>query len=110
MILTILLSIMMMAGLFLMLWGGVGFLQDKRFFSSAPKEELAVIPDKLPERFKGQHAVGWMMIVSSLLLMGGAIVILLIAVSVVSLLSGRIRNLESGAELEANRNEHSETL
>ena len=58
MILTIGLSIMMMAGLFLMLWGGVGFLQDKRFFSSAPKEELDVIPDKLPERFKGQHAVG----------------------------------------------------
>jgi len=75
MLLTILLSMMMMAGLFLMLWGGVGFLQDKRFFSSAPKEELAVIPDKLPERFKGQHAVGWMMIVCSLLLMGGAIVI-----------------------------------
>lgn len=36
--------------------------------------------------------------------------VLLIAVSMVSLLSGRIRNLESGAELEANRNEHSETL
>ncbi len=75
MILTIFLSIMMMAGLFLMLWGGVGFLQDKRFFSSAPKEELAVIPDRLPERFRGQYAVGWMMIVCSLLLMGGAIVI-----------------------------------
>ena len=75
MILTILLSIMMMAGLFMMLWGGVGFLQDKRFFSSAPKEELAVIPDKLPERFRGQHAVGWMMIVCSFLMMGGAIVI-----------------------------------
>ena len=75
MILTIILSIMMMAGLFLMLWGGVGFLQDKRFFSSAPKEELDVIPDKLPERFKGQHAVGWLMILFSLLLMGGAIVL-----------------------------------
>ena len=75
MILTIGLSIMMMAGLFLMLWGGVGFLQDKRFFSSAPKEELDVIPDKLPERFRGQHAVGWLMILFSLLLMGGAIVL-----------------------------------
>ena len=75
MILTIGLSIMMMAGLFLMLWGGVGFLQDKRFFSSAPKEELDVIPDRLPERFRGQHAVGWLMILFSLLLMGGAIVL-----------------------------------
>ena len=74
MILTVLLSMMMMAGLFLMLWGGVGFLQDKRFFSSAPKEVLAVIPDKRPERFPGQHAAGWIIIVCSLLLMGGAIV------------------------------------
>ena len=73
MLLTIALSIMMMAGLFLMLWGGVGFIQDKRFFSSAPKEELAVIPEHLPERFKGQHAVGWMMITLSFVLMGGAI-------------------------------------
>lgn len=75
MILTVLLSIMMMSGLFLMLWGGVGFIQDKRFFSSAPKEELDVIPDHLPERFRGQHAVGWIMIISSLVLMGGAIVL-----------------------------------
>jgi len=36
MILTFLLSVLMMTGLFLMLLGGVGFIQDKRFFSSAP--------------------------------------------------------------------------
>ncbi|MBQ5316811.1 MAG: hypothetical protein J6I96_04585 [Oscillospiraceae bacterium] len=75
MILTVLLSLMMMAGLFLMLWGGVGFIQDKRFFSSAPKEELAVIPDTMPERFRGQHVVGWIMIACSVLLMAGAVVI-----------------------------------
>ena len=40
MLLTILLSAMMMAGLFLMLLGGVGFIQDRRFFSSAPREVL----------------------------------------------------------------------
>lgn len=68
MILTAGLSMMIMAGLFLMLCGGVGFLQDKRFFYSAPKEELDVIPDKLSERFKGQHAIGWLMILFSLLL------------------------------------------
>ena len=38
MVLTILLAIMMMAGLFLMLLSGVGFIQDKRFFTSAPRE------------------------------------------------------------------------
>lgn len=36
----------------------VGFIQDKRFFSSAPKENLAAIPDR-KERFPGAHVVGW---------------------------------------------------
>ena len=52
MLITILLSLMMMAGLFLMLWSGVGFIQDKKFFSSAPKEAIEVTPDYVPERFK----------------------------------------------------------
>ena len=66
---------MMMAGLFLMLWGGVGFIQDKKFFSSAPRETREVVPDSKPERFPGQHAVGWGMIILSFALMGGAAVI-----------------------------------
>ena len=37
MTLTILLAIMMMVGLFLMLLSGVGFIQDKRFFTSGPR-------------------------------------------------------------------------
>ena len=57
MLLTILFSIMMMAGLFLMLLGGVGFIQDKRFFTSAPKEVCDVVPELKPERFPGQHAM-----------------------------------------------------
>ena len=62
MLVTVLLSLMMMAGLFLLLWGGVGFIQDKKFMSSAPKEALAVVPDRMPERFKGQYAVGYAMV------------------------------------------------
>ena len=72
-LLTILLSIMMMAGLFLMLLGGVGFIQQKRFFSSAPKEVCDVVSETKPERFPRQHAVGWAMIVLSFALMGGAL-------------------------------------
>ena len=53
MLLTIILAVVMMAGLFLMLWGAVGFVQNKKFFSSAPKEALKVIQPK-EERFKGQ--------------------------------------------------------
>ena len=33
-------------------------IQDKRFFSSAPKENLDAIPDK-KERFPGAHILGW---------------------------------------------------
>lgn len=46
MVITIIAMLMIMAAYFLLLYGGVGFIQDKRFFSSAPKENLAVIPDK----------------------------------------------------------------
>ena len=42
---------------FLVLYGGVGFIQDKRFFSSAPQENLDAIPDR-KERFRGAHVVG----------------------------------------------------
>ena len=50
--------LMVMLAYFLVLYGAVGFLQDKRFFGSAPKENLAAIPDK-KERFPGAHALGW---------------------------------------------------
>ena len=72
MALTIVLSAVMMAGLFLLLWGAVGFAQNRRFFSSAPREVLAVIRPK-EERFRGQHAVGWIMLVLALALTIGAL-------------------------------------
>ena len=75
MLLTILLSVMMMAGLFLMLLGGVGFIQDRRFFSSAPREVIDVVPALKPVRFPGQRAVGWAMIALSLALIASALVI-----------------------------------
>lgn len=46
MTITIIATIMIMAGYFLLLYSVVGFIQDKKFFSSAPKENLAVIPEK----------------------------------------------------------------
>ena len=75
MLITFLLSVMMMAGLFLMLLAGVGFIQQYKFFSSAPKEVRDAVPKTKPERFKGQHAIGWVMIVISFVLMGGAVVL-----------------------------------
>ncbi|MCC8182027.1 MAG: hypothetical protein LIO45_03470 [Clostridiales bacterium] len=71
MVTTIISILMIMAGYFLLLYGAVGFIQDKRLFSSAPKEYLAVIPDK-KERFRGAHIVGWALVaVAALLFAGG---------------------------------------
>lgn len=74
MIITIIAAIMIMVGYFLLLYGVVGFIQDKRFFSSAPKENLAVIPER-KERFRGAHIIGWFIIVIALLIFTGAIVL-----------------------------------
>lgn len=74
MAITILAAVMMMIAYFLILYAGVAFIQDKRFFSSAPPENLAAIPDK-KERFHGAHAVGWLIAVFAILLFAGALVL-----------------------------------
>ncbi len=71
MIITAVSTLMLMLGYFLMLYGAVGFIQDKRLFSSAHKEYLAMIPDK-KERFKGAHVIGWVIILIAILLFIGA--------------------------------------
>ena len=74
MLITIISTVMIMVGYFLILYAGVGFIQDKRLFSSAPKENLEVIPDK-KERFRGAHIVGWIIAVIALLIFAGAFVL-----------------------------------
>ena len=71
MITTVILSIVAMAGLFLLLLSAVAFIQDKRFFTSAPKEIQAVIKER-EERFPGAHALGWLLMALSLMIMVGA--------------------------------------
>ena len=68
---TVLAALMVFAAYFLLLYAGVGFLQDKRFFGSAPKENLDAIPDR-KERFPGAHAIGWVLATLALLLFLGA--------------------------------------
>jgi len=73
MLLTIILSVIVMAGLFLMLIAGVAFIQDKKYFTSAPKDvQDAILPRE--ERFKGAHILGWILMVISLVMMLGALV------------------------------------
>ncbi len=74
MVVTIVSAVMVMAAYFLILYGGVGFIQDKRFFSSAHKDILAVIPDK-KERFHGAHIIGGIIIAIAFLLFAGAFVL-----------------------------------
>ena len=71
---TLIAAVMVMAAYFLVLYAGVAFIQDKRFFSSAPKENLAVIPDR-KERFRGAHAIGWIIAVIAVLLFIAAAVL-----------------------------------
>lgn len=72
MLTTIILSLVMMAGLFLMLYAGVALIQNPRFFSSAPKEVRTAVQPK-PERFRGAHFFGWKLAIIAIVLMGGAV-------------------------------------
>lgn len=69
---TMISAVIVMAAYFLLLYGVVGFVQNKRFFGSAPKENLAAIPDK-KERVPGAHTIGWAIIAVALLLFVGAL-------------------------------------
>ncbi len=67
MIVTLVLSVLLMAALFLLLLAGVGFIQDLRFLTSAPREVLAVVKPR-GERFRGAHAIGWALGILSILM------------------------------------------
>ena len=73
MLLTIVLSLVMMASLFLMLYAAVALVQDKRLFTSAPKDIQAADQPK-EERFPGAHRLGWRLLMLSVLLFVGVIV------------------------------------
>ena len=59
MLLTVFLAIVFCAAITLMLLAAVAFIQDKRFFSSAPKEAQAVIQPRENELFYGARVIGW---------------------------------------------------
>ena len=73
MLLTVVLSLVMMAALFLMLYAAVALVQDKRLFTSAPKDIQAAVQPK-SERFPGAHVLGWCLLAVAMLLFAGAIV------------------------------------
>ena len=74
MILTLVLALMVIAGIFLLLYSAVALVQKRSFFGSAPPDIRAVIQDK-PERFRGQHLLGWGLLVFSMAVIAAAFVI-----------------------------------
>lgn len=64
-----------MAAYFLLLYAGVGLIQEKKFFSSAPREVFAAVPKKKAERFPGAHVLGWCLGIFAMLLFLGAAIL-----------------------------------
>lgn len=67
-VVTFLLCLLAIGGILLLLYSEVALVQEKRLAGSAPKDVQALIQPK-PERFKGQHALGWALMILGLLLL-----------------------------------------
>ena len=75
MLLTIFLAIVFCAAITLMLISAVAFIQDKKFFSSAPREAQEVIQPRDKELFYGARVIGWTLMIFSILMIVGVGVI-----------------------------------
>lgn len=71
MLLTVFLSIVFCAAITLMLLSAVAFIQNKKFFSSAPKEAQEVLRERNNELFYGAKTIGWTLMVFSILMILG---------------------------------------
>ncbi len=67
-LITIILTLIMCLGYFILLLGAVGIVQNKKFFSSAPKEIKDAVTEKM-ERFKHQHVLGYIMLILAFVLL-----------------------------------------
>ena len=75
MLLTIFLSIVFCAAMAMMLVSCVAFIQDNKFFSSAPKEAREVLIQREQELFYGARAIGWTLFIISVMMILGVGVI-----------------------------------
>ena len=60
MLLTLFLTLIFILAVCLLLYAAVALIQDRRFFTTAPKDIQAAAVDH-PERFPGAHALGWLL-------------------------------------------------
>ena len=75
MLLTVFLAIVFCVAITLMMFSAVAFIQDKKFFSSAPKEAQEAIIPRDKELFYGARVIGWTLMVFSFLMIIGVGVI-----------------------------------
>jgi len=75
MILTVFLAMVFCVAITLLLISAVAFVQDNRFFSSAPKEAREVLMPRNRELFYGARTMGWVLMIISLLTILGVGVI-----------------------------------
>jgi len=71
MLFTIFLAIIFCAAITMLLVAAVAFVQDNRFFSSAPKEAREALQQRDKELFYGARVMGWVMMIFSLVLILG---------------------------------------
>ena len=67
MLLTVFLAIVFCGAITILLISAVAFVQDNRFFSSAPKEAQTLIKPRNRELFHGARAMGWVLMILSVL-------------------------------------------
>lgn len=75
MLLTIFLAIVFCAAITILLISAVAFIQNEKFFSSAPKEAQALLKPRNTELFYGARKMGWVLMTISLLMILGVGVI-----------------------------------
>ena len=75
MLLTIFLCLVVCTAVSLLLLSAVAFIQEKSFFSSAPKEAQEMIQERMEEMYYGARVIGWTLFVFSCLMIIGVFVI-----------------------------------
>ena len=75
MFLTVFLTIVFCAAITLMMFSAVAFIQNEKFFPSAPKEAQAVLLPRDKELFYGARVIGWTLMIFSILMILGVGVI-----------------------------------
>ena len=63
MLFTLFLAVVFCAAITMLLIAAVAFVQDTKFFSSAPKEAVALLRPRNEELFYGARTMGWVLIV-----------------------------------------------